>query len=65
MLSWLWSVFQRFIVNEPVLILAGKGVPMLFSTALCANVCGETIANTLGLMVEAVMTCVKQIRTGG
>ena len=35
-LSWVWSIFQRFIVNEPALILAGKGLPMLFSSAFCA-----------------------------
>ena len=65
LLSWGWSIFQRFIVNEPALILAGKGLPILFSTAFCANVCGESIANMLGLAVSGVVTCLKQLRTGG
>ena len=64
-LSWAWSVFQRFIVNEPVLILVGKGAPMLFTTALCANVCGESIANLLGLIVAGIVTCIKEIKSGG
>ena len=64
-LSWAWSIFQRFIVNEPALILAGKGLPMLFSSAFCANVCGESIANLLGLIVEGLTAFIKQIRTGG
>lgn len=64
-LSWAWSVFQRFIVNEPILILVGKGAPMLFTTALCANVCGESIANLLSLIVAGIITCVKEIKSGG
>ena len=64
-LSWAFSIFQRFVVNEPALILAGKGLPMLFSTAFCANVCGESMANMLGLIVSGVVGCIKQIRTGG
>lgn len=64
-LSWAWSIFQRFLVNEPALILAAKGAPMLFTTAFCANVCGESIANVLALMVSGIVTCLKQIRSGG
>ena len=64
-LSWAFSIFQRFIVNEPALILAGKGLPMLFSSAFCANVCGESIANMLGLLVEGFVACLKEIRSGG
>ena len=62
LLSWAWSLFQRFIVNEPILILVGKLVPMLFSTALCANVCGETIANLAGYVVSGIMAFVKALR---
>ena len=56
LLSWAWSIMQRFVVNEPALILAGKGLPILFSSAFCANVCGETVANFLGLLVSALST---------
>ena len=62
LLSWAWSIFQRFIVNEPALILAGKGLPILFSSAFCANVCGETVVNLLGLFMEGLTACLKQLR---
>lgn len=61
LLSWAWSIMQRFIVNEPALILAGKGLPILFSSAFCANVCGETVANLLGLLVSALSTLLKNL----
>ena len=64
-LSWGFSLFQRFIVNEPILILVSKGVPMLFTTAFCANVCGETIVNLLSLAVGAIATCMRNIKSGG
>ena len=41
MLSWAWSVAQRFLINEPILIGLAKGLPILFSSALCANCCTE------------------------
>lgn len=59
LLSWAWSILQRFVVNEPLLILVGKLVPMLFSTALCANVCGESIANLAGYLVAGIISFVK------
>ena len=62
--SWGISIFQRFVVNEPLLILLYKGLPMLFTTAFCANVCGESVVNILGLIVEGIITCIKQIKTG-
>lgn len=61
LLSWAWSIFQRFIVNEPILIIVGKLVPMLFSTALCANVCGESIANLAGYVVAGIISFTKAI----
>ena len=61
LLSWGFSLFQRFIVNEPMLILAGKGLHILFSSEFCANVCGETIVNVLGLIVGAITTCMAEL----
>ena len=62
--SWAFSIFQRFVVNEPMLILLSKGMPMLFTSELCANVCGETVVNVLDLMVQAIAACIKQIKAG-
>ena len=64
LVSWAFSIFQRFVINEPMLILLSKGVPMLFTSELCANVCGETVVNLLDLAVQAVMACIKSIKTG-
>ena len=63
--TWGFSLFQRFIVNEPMLIVISKGAPILFTSAFCANVCGETIVNLLGLMVAAIATCIRNIKAGG
>tara|TARA_B110000046_G_C12707173_1_gene279045 strand:+ start:230 stop:376 length:147 start_codon:yes stop_codon:yes gene_type:complete len=48
-----------------MLILLSKGVPMLFTTELCANICGETAVNLLDLAVQGVAACIKEIKTGG
>ena len=64
LISWAVSVFQRFLINEPMLILLSKGIPMLFTSELCANVCGETVVNLIDISVQAISTCVKAIRTG-
>jgi len=65
MLSWAWSVGQRFIVNEPALIGLAKGLPMLFSSAFCANVCNETCANSVALMTDLIISFCKALRAGG
>ena len=64
LLSWGFSIFQRFVINEPCLILLSKGVPMLFTSELCANVCGETLVNLLDLVVQGITTFIKHIKTG-
>jgi len=55
--AWIFCVFQRFVVNEPVLILAAKGFPILFASEFFANFCGETIVNLLDLSVQAITSC--------
>jgi len=64
LLSWGFSIMQRFVINEPLLILLSKGVPMLFTSELCANVCGETVVNLLDLIVQGIAACIKSIKTG-
>ena len=61
-LSWAMSAAQRFILHEPTLILAGKGLPILFASAFCANCCGETIVNSLSLMFKIVLASIKEIK---
>ena len=61
LLSWGFSMAMRFVINEPFLILASKGVPMLFASAFCANLCGESIVNCLGLVVEGLIAFVRAL----
>jgi len=62
LIAWALSAFQRFVLHEPTLILAQKGLPMLFASAFCANCCGETIVNALTLFVEVLMAVAQEIR---
>ena len=64
LLSWLWSVGMRFLINEPFLICIGKGLPMIFASAFCANFCSETIVTCLGITVEGIATFIKSLKTG-
>ena len=61
MYSWAWSIMQRFIVNEPVLIGMSVLIPMLFATECCANLCTESCNNVLGVAVAMCITCVKRM----
>jgi len=62
LIAWALSAFQRFVLHEPTLILAQRGLPMLFASAFCANCCGETIVNLLSLFFEGLMAVAKEIR---
>ena len=62
MYSWAWSIVQRFVVNEPVLILVGVLVPLLFATECCANMCTESCNNVLGVAVAMLITFMKRVK---
>jgi len=64
LLSWAFSIFQRFVVNEPCLILISRGLPILFTSEFCATVCGETIVNILDLTVQGLVALMKALKTG-
>ena len=55
---------QRFVLHEPTLILAGKGLPILFASAFCANCCGETIVNLLNTFSTILLEAIKHILKG-
>jgi len=59
--AWSLSALQRFVFHEPTLILASKGLPILFASAFCMNCCGEAIVNLLTVAFEVIMTCVSKI----
>ena len=62
MLAWLWSVGQRFLINEPVIILIGVAMPALFASKVCASVCTESCENGMEVCVETTVQFVKALR---
>ena len=60
--SWAWSILQRFVVNEPAIILVGVMVPLLFATECCANLCTESTNNVLGVCIAMLITFFKRMR---
>ena len=63
-IAWTLSAFQRFVLHEPTLILAAKGLPILFASAFCTNLCGETIVNLLTLIFEATFAILAEFTRG-
>ena len=61
--TWLFSCGLRFFLNEPMIILASKGLPMLFASAFCANLCGEVIVESLNLLVTIMIEVIKSIKS--
>ena len=61
--AWLLSCFQRFVLFEPTLILANKGLPMLFASAYCATCCGEAIVESLSLLITILAEAIKSIKS--
>ena len=62
LLSWLWSMGQRFLLHEPFLILAAKGLPMLFASEFCSNICSESLIAFLSVLAEAAVAFCKSLR---
>jgi len=62
MYSWGWSMMQRFLINEPILIFFSVMIPLLFATECCANLCTESCNNVLGVAVAVVITFFKRMK---
>jgi hypothetical protein len=62
-IAWLISCIQRFVLFEPTLILANKGLPMLFSSVFCATCCGEAIVESLSLLITILAEAIKSIKS--
>ena len=45
---------------EPLIILIGVLLPMLFATEFCANACTESCNNVLGVGLAVVITFLKR-----
>jgi hypothetical protein len=63
LIAWVFSAVQRFILHEPTLILAAKGLPILFATECCANCCGESIVNLLSILFGVILEAIKMIKS--
>jgi len=61
LVSWSLSAVQRFVLHEPTLILAAKGVPILFASSFCANCCSESIVNFLSIVFNALVVCLQEV----
>ena len=62
MYSWAWSMMQRFVINEPILIFFSVMIPLLFATECCANLCTESCNNVLGVAVAVLITFFKRMK---
>ena len=60
--AWGWSVLQRFLINEPALILMSKGVPMLFASAWCETFVSEGCVACISLIVEGINNFLRSLR---
>lgn len=48
---------QRFLLNEPMMLLANKGLPELLASAFCKNCLGEATIAVIERLLEAVAAC--------
>merc|ERR1712167_291062 len=65
LLSWGWSIGQRFLLNEPATILIGKLVPMLLSSELCHALtpcCTEACGEGFAWIVDALVTIWRSLK---
>lgn len=53
--SWMISVGQRFVINEPVMILIAFFLPICFANECMANCCGESVNNFLTILIEIII----------
>merc|ERR1711924_469877 len=61
-IGWFFSAANRFIPSEPMVIMVSKFAPLLFASAFCANCLGETITNTMGLVLTALVQMIKSLK---
>ena len=52
--SWLWAMFQRWAINEPLLILLLRLMPLLLKASTLQACCGERVVGGIQLFVETL-----------
>jgi len=60
LIAWAIASVQRFILNEPLLIFAGTGLPVVFASAACANYGGEGCGETFEVVLEVLLSACTQ-----
>ena len=61
--SWLWSLVQRFVVAEPLLIVAAFVIPLLFGR-FCTNLFSEAANNAIGIALATIVVLLKRLKRG-
>jgi len=51
--TWLWSIGQKVVFNEPLIILSARGLPMILRSRICSRLCSEASVEYMGQGVEA------------
>jgi len=65
LLSWGWSFGQRFLVNEPAVILVAKGLPVVLSSQLCQALtpcCTDSLGELFAMVVDVVVSLWRSLK---
>jgi len=60
--SWAFSIFQRFVINEPIMICVAFFVPICFANECVANICGESINEVINIGVGIAMNIIASLK---
>ena len=52
MWSWGWSIMQRVLFNEPLMIISVRGLPMLLRAQCARQLCSEALLEYVAQAVE-------------
>ena len=59
--SWLWSIGQKVIFNDTLIIIAARGLPMLLKSKCCSYICSEGCVEYIGQSIEAGGVVLKEL----
>ena len=65
MLSWGWSIGQRFLLNEPAMIVLAKGLPLLLASELCqrcAPCCTEGLGEAIANIIDVIISVLRSLK---
>ena len=59
--AWLWSVLQRILFNEPLVILLVRCLPLLMHSRLCSGLCSEGCVEYVAMAMETAALALKEL----